>query len=228
MRRIFLFLALVATPSSFAAGRTLIVPTLETRAFHDFRRTVWGSLTGLVAPKPVMAGVVFILRLNNLSSVVQNGKIELVKTHPNAAHTAQASQCCPGRQMAPTIALCTNTEGTYKTGTGTDLAWPDRVGFRVDPNTSIGIIVSYVFNDVFSTDATTGVEAIGITVVPTMKITVDEDRGALQASMVRTFLGTNSYETCPVGGIKLKGDYGAYVSEASSGSVIMINGGRPF
>lgn len=210
----FSLLALAVVPELCLAGRAVIAPPYMRRIIFNFNPT---PATPPPDGTPLGAIMNVSVTLSNLSDVPQTGRVFLM-----AGSGAGAGEVA--RTVAPNVhwSLCGGGAA------GSDNAPPSApVTFSVGANGTAEVRASIYITSTFNAAGPTGNTSFDAVFNPIIKIEVDQDRGALNATMVPTWDGpVPPYSTCD--GAPYVGSAMADVSESRTGVPLLINGGRPF
>ena len=237
-RLLIAVLALAGVAPRAHAGRAVLLPPYRLATLHDFRKNAWDLASGIAEGEDLLVGILLQVDIANLTGVVQSGTFEFQQNATTTYEVAKASECCPGRYMQTYLTLCSGTDGqtvsqpgSAQTGTAISspaIAWPQPIRWTLPANKGGRLHASAVFTGKFSNTDVTKFDAAFVQFVPTLRITVDQDRGAVIGSMAAQFLSTSGTTTCGTGGVTLSGLYGKYLNDPGAGPVIHINGGRAF
>lgn len=214
---------LIFAGSQAFAARTLISPPLDLMSYHDFKKTVWEEPMNLSEGTPIISGFVVKVTLSNLSKLPQTGTISF----NNSSGTFGNNMCCPAYSMNTTLVVCGNVSGTKTSSTSSITNYAGEGKWSLAPNSST--VVSIVAMGEGTYSATLGPAktfATSITLSGTLKVTVNEDRGAIQGS-ISTYPNSSSGGTyCSYSWNNMM--YGKYINVSGTDQVIQLNGGRPF
>lgn len=237
----------LASPlQSFADRVALTVPvSLFSRYFYDKdsrgkdlpngpAKSTYGN------PQRIGGRLIFDVNLINLSKTPQTGTLEVV------AKSVRARVGCSGdgtsRYDQTQLLLCggvTNTSGRdFKNSTNDksippDASIPAAVTFSLSGEESKELSLVMAFNGVYSDSPTNGCDFHWASLVAAFKIVVNEDRGAILASVTPS--STNFSPPSPDSGFRFcssgltyTGAYFAGNYPDSPGVPVQLNGGRPF
>jgi hypothetical protein len=212
---VFLLAALFSRPA--VALRTMVLPPLEVAAYHDFLQTAWGGPTNFKAGKPLLAGLLYVISLENTSNVTQTGTLEF-----SLGTYAIANQCCPTFYLRRTLALCSNTDGSFAQVTGL----PRQITWSVGPKSPVELRAIALFDGNLNPGL---LDQVAIRFKASLNLTVKEDRGAVVGTVVTVSSLVSAYQTCTHGqSVTLAGSYGNYLNREGVGQIVPINGGRAF
>lgn len=211
------------------ADRTLLIPPLRIGALHDFRKDMYGNATGYSEGTRLMVGIELFISLQNLGTRATEGTVEITDSGTFES-LLDASSCCPGRHMKPTVSICSGTDGDFKSGQfNTTLTVPKAVKWTLAAGGKSYVLVSGVFEGEFSTTNSTRFSVATLYFRPTLKLVVKDERGSVSASLTARYLLTDSYPTCDNGTRKtVTGTYGNYLNQPEIQQLPPLNGGRPF
>lgn len=223
LRTLILGLLFLTGAQSFA-GRTLISPPLDLASFHDFRKSIWDDATGLSEGTPIISGYIVKLTLSNLSKLPQTGTVSF----NNASGSYGNNMCCPAYSMNTTVVVCGNVSGTKTSASASAISnYTGEGKWSLPPNSSTVISIVAMGEGTYSTTlGPAKTFAASISLSGTLKIVVNEDRGAIQGS-ISTYPNSSSGGTyCGYSWTNMM--YGKYINVSGTDQVIQLNGGRPF
>lgn len=223
LRTFILSLLCLACSQSFA-GRTLISPPLDLASYHDYKKSVWEDPTNLAEGTPIIAGFIVKLTLSNLSKIPQTGTVSF----NNGSGSYGNNMCCPPYSMNTTVVVCGNVSGTKTSASAGGISnYAGEGKWSLPPNGSTVISIVAMGDGTYS--ATLGPAktfAASIMLSGTLKISVNEDRGAIQGSISTYPNSSSGGSYCGYSWTDMM--YGKYINVSGTDQVIQLNGGRPF
>ncbi|WP_374078707.1 hypothetical protein [Bdellovibrio bacteriovorus] len=215
---------LFLTCSQGFAGRTLISPPLDLVSYHDYKKSVWEEPTSMAEGTPIISGFIVKITLSNLSKIPQTGTVSF----NNGSGSYGNNMCCPAYSMNTTVVVCGNVSGTKTSASASGISSYTGEGkWTLAPNSSTVVAIVAMGEGTYS--ATLGPAktfAASISLTGTLKISVNEDRGAIQGS-ISTFPNSSSGGSyCGYSWTNM--NYGKYINVSGTDQVIQLNGGRPF
>jgi len=243
MQKYFLALTLAYAFSSnaFAARSVRSIP-LNLFSTHDFSFDRHGvkndpSTSVYGSPARVGAKIEVLLNLVNMSNVPQTGTVSFL----SAAGTSARAICQTAgvyNNLSGYLYLClpgsTASVGALISSTSSAVSStqiPAPVRFTVAPNDATRVIVAFVAFGTYGVAAGSCEESAYFDFIASIEIMVNEDRGALAASLTPRVGPIINYTTttqqyCGVGPAYSNTYYGKF--DALPITPIFINGGRPF
>jgi hypothetical protein len=210
LRWLFAF-ALGATFISFSAeaARSVVAPPYMRRIIFSFNPA---SGTGYADGTAIGAIMSVQVMISNLSNIAQTGTISATGTSSAAGEVARSEP------INAHIALCANNAGSGNNAV---------VNFSVPPETTVTVSANVYFTSTYNAAGPSGHTVFDASFTPSLKFTVDQDRGALTATMVPLWDGPVApYTMCDGTPYNASGAFD--VSESRTGVPLLINGGRPF
>lgn len=206
------------------AGRILISPPLDLVSYHDFKKNVWEEPTGLAEGTPIISGFIIRITLSNLSKLPQTGTVSF----NNGSGSYGNNMCCPSYSMNTVLVLCGNVSGSKTSVTAGGIAgYSGEAKWSLPPNGSTVISIAAMGDGAFSsTLGPAKTFASSISLSGTLKITVNEDRGAIQGSLSTYPNSSSGGSFCGYSWGNMM--YGKYINVSGTDQVIQLNGGRPF
>lgn len=225
MKTLLLFILSLSGSYAFA-GRTLISPPLDLMAYHDFKKSVWEDATGLSEGTPIIAGFVVKITLSNLSKLPQTGTVSFNNGSGNYGN----NMCCnPGSySMNTTLVVCGNVSGTKTNASNNGISnYTGEGKWSLAPNSSTTIFVVGMGEGVYGASiGPAKTFATSVTLTGTLKIAVNEDRGAIQGSISTYPNSSSGGSYCGYSWTNMM--YGKYINVSGVDQVLQLNGGRPF
>lgn len=223
-----------------ATGRIMNIPRLRIATYTNFDSDIYGRPQTPKNGDALLTGLVFQVDLINLdTNLDQKGSFYFAPSEmgkDDALGVARAGQYSPTRYMTSHLILCGANGGTYTKGSPDQLKdqlkLPQSVNWNLKAGGTTSVSAYIAFTGNYGNDkaqpplAQPWFDRASIVVNPAFVIKVEDDRGAILATLSRSFITTSALSPC--GSVTLNGLYGEYVSEAFSGAQLPINGGRPF
>jgi hypothetical protein len=226
----FLFQFLFFQTTSWAKGRTLIVPGYPTRYVFTYP-----AIAGAVCDNQKIGAILSVrMALMNISNVAQTVTVEPTNGFQWSVSQVGCSFVWPV-EAAHCIGSSTGKSGLLNSWEPGKLS---TVKYVIPANSSADYSIFLVASTKYGLTAecvsTLGAKhnSADFFFSPTLKITVEEDRGAMLASLVPLIDGpVNGYQVCGSSGISFS-DYSetcwAKIGEQRTATPLLINGGRPF
>lgn len=244
-----LFLAIVLLTSEAWAKRVIYIPSYKMGESYSFRKDQDGDSVTPPDKGDKIAAVMYVqMLLQNVSNIKQTVKIRVLGGSVASAGAGSAGCDNPAKKE---VFVCANGSATVKTLTDDEFSFPTvtvslpavstkndavlSVGSRY---VNIGMIAKGVYisncsgaNGSYTKGGLPGLTFINASFGPALEITVEEDRGAVTATLIkRTDVGgcaaTATY--CWGSNLKDKGFTCPKNIKSGQGEPYFVNGGRPF
>lgn len=209
--------------STLLAGLALAEPALAARSIVAPpypRRVVWVWPNTTPEGTPIGAIMSVMIVLTNVSQTPQTGELSLLNgTQGWAIEYLRAN-------ASVRFILCNNSSWS---GVGNNSSAPSAgVPFSLGPEGSVTLQAILLMTSTYSAPGPSGHSLFDASFNPMIKITINEDRGAVNGTVIPTWdmpiPGTNHCDGTPNPSVTSTGD----VSESRTGVPLLINGGRPF
>mgnify|MGYP001593952321 FL=1 len=221
-----IFFFLIAADSH--ASRMLILPPLEATTYHDFRFGVWESPTGpsthqtltyTPGSTPIRAGFIFFISLVNIGGIEQTGTIKMdFTTYNGSSFTTRVGLC------GPALSGISDKSDTTSGSGSVSFNW--KIPACSPATNANGCKNSFAAYAMF--EGTYASTLASLTFTTLIKLTVDNDRGAILGTLNRNLPLTTTWTLC--NGVLVttsSRNYGYYLNQSGI-ETIMLNGGRPF
>nr|WP_295905651.1 hypothetical protein [uncultured Bdellovibrio sp.] len=224
LMKIFVLISVSLLSRQSFANRVLISPPLDLMSYHDFRKDVWEGTTLLGEGTPIISGFVVKVTLSNLSKLPQTGSISFNNGSGNYGN----NMCCPAYSMNTTVVICGNVSGTKTSASNGPINnYTGEGKWSLAPNSSTVISIVGMGEGTYGNPiGPAKTFAASITLSGTLKITVNEDRGAIQGSISTYPNSSSGGSYCGYSWNNMM--YGKYINVSGTDQVIQLNGGRPF